>query len=131
MIRIRYSATPSIEIEIGGTTADFVALREALRSVSSDEVEFPVDAQFDPAPYTQALAGLRLQKTSDLLSISVRESTLCIAGRPDLLELFGENLPYDVEESSSSGPYHIHFDGIGREEYVAEDSLDVVLTLKD
>ena len=92
-------------------------------------MELPADAEFDPAPYQRKLASFSLHKTTDKILISVMASALSISGRPDLLRLFAENLPYNARHTSSVA-YHVHFDRIGYEDRMSETSLGIVLTLK-
>jgi hypothetical protein len=132
MIRIRHSTEPYKELELEGTNLQLAELREAILGFcNSDEptMDLAADSQFDPAPYQHRLSRLHLQKTSELIIISAAAGTLSISGKPELLRLFSENLPYNAHQTSSI-PYHVHFDRIGREDHVSEASLGIVLGLK-
>ena len=132
MIRIRHSTEPCNELELEGSNLELAELREAiLRFCKSDEptLDLAADSQFDPTPYQYKLSRLHLQKTTEPILISAAAGTLSISGQPELLRLFSENLPYDAHHTSSI-PYHVHFDRIGREDHVSEASLSIVLALK-
>lgn len=132
MIRIRHSLKPSEELELGGSNAELSELRQSIyRFCKADEatMHIPADSEFDPSPYEHRLAGLRLHKTAGTIVISVAGGEVLISGRPDLLRLFADNLPYDAQYTSSI-PYHVHFDRAGQEDIVSEVSLDIVLGLK-
>jgi len=132
MIQIRHSAKPYEELEIEGSSSEFSELRTAiLRFCDSVEtaIELRARSEFDPSPYQFKLGHLRLCRTEDPLLISVSEGKLFISGKPEFLRLFAENLPCEAAHTSTV-PYHVHFDGFGREGRVCEASLDIVLTLK-
>jgi hypothetical protein len=132
MIRIRHSAKPYEELEIEGSNAEFAELRSAiLRFCENVEAAFelPAESEFDPSPYQHKLGRLRLCRTEDPLLISVTDSIMFISGKPEFLRLFAENLPWDARHTSTV-PYHVHFDRIGREGHVSEASLDIILMLK-
>jgi hypothetical protein len=131
-IRIRHSAEPYEELELEGSNSALAELRAGiLRFCESGEpaMELPADSEFNPGPYQHKLASLSLHKTKDKILISVTGGALSISGRPDLLRLFAENLPYNAQHTSSVA-YHVHFDRIGREDHMSEKSLGIVLVLK-
>lgn len=129
MIRIRYSSEPT-EVELSGSRNDLLGLRNVIVEMTEDQLSVPADTDFDPTPYPNYLEELVLQKTDDELCIKVLDKKLTVCGRHGYLALFAENLPYDTDEQDYSVPYHVHFDRIGRESQVAENSLDAVLTLR-
>ena len=132
MIRIRHSTTPYVELEIEGSNSEWAELRAAVLDFSKagePVLDLPADSEFDPSPYRHKLARLRLHKTSGPILISVAGNALSISGKPELLSLFAENMPYDAQHTSGVG-YHVHFDRLGREDHVSEASLGVVLGLR-
>ncbi len=131
MIRIRYSADPYGEIELEGSGGELHDLHQGIIGMKQSPLSVPVDTSFDPSPYQCCLHGLYITKTEGLLFIAVEDHKLCISGTPENLTLFAENVPYDVDEHNSPVPYHIHFDRIGREDKMAEDSLELVITLRE
>jgi hypothetical protein len=132
MIRIRHSTAPYEELELDGSNSELSELRAAiLRFCESGEptLDLPADSEFDPAPYQHSLAGFSLHKTSEPMFISVTGGRLSVSGKPGLLRLFADNLPYGAPHTSSV-PYHVHFDRLGREDHMSEESLGIVLGLR-
>ena len=132
MIRIRHSLKPFEELELEGSNSELSELRAAIhRFCKSGEpaMALPADSDFDPSPYPHGLASLRLQKTTEPILICVTGAALSVSGKPELLRLFADNLPYDAQHTSSI-PYHVHFDRAGREDMVSEASLGIGLGLK-
>jgi hypothetical protein len=132
MIRIRHSTTPFDEIEIEGSNQELADLRQAILQFArkgDPEMSFPVETHFDPSPYQGRLPTLVFMKTTDRLMISVKAIALLVSGSSDALTLFAENLPYDARQTSSVR-YHVRFGSVGRENMIAEESLEVVMTLR-
>jgi hypothetical protein len=132
MIRIRHSTKPYQELEMEGSNSEFAELRSAIFGFCEAleaAIELPAESEFDPSPYQHKLGRLRLCRTEDPLLISVADGKLFISGKPKFLRLFAENLPWDTRHTSTV-PYHVHFDRIGREGHVSEASLDIILMLK-
>jgi hypothetical protein len=132
MIRIRYSAEPYYELELEGSNAELALLRDRIQRFANgqeSETKLSVESRFDPSPYERALAGLRARKTLGRIVLAVEGDILVLGGQPAYLRIFANNLPCDADETSTFG-YHVHFDRAGREDYVSEDSLDIVLALK-
>jgi hypothetical protein len=132
MIRIRHSIKPFEELQLEGSNSELSELREAIHrfcKAGEPAIDLPADPEFDPSPYQHRLARLCLHKTTEPILISVTGGALSISGGPELLRLFADNLPYDAHHTSSI-PYHVHFDRIGREDHVSEASLGIVLGLK-
>jgi hypothetical protein len=132
MIRIRHSVKPFEELELEGSNSELSELREAVLrfcNAGDPSIDLPTDPEFDPSPYQHRLARLCLHKTTGPILISVTGDALSISGRPELLRLFADNLPYDAHHTSAI-PYHVHFDRAGREDKVSEASLEIVLGLK-
>ena len=132
MIRIRHSTTPYVELEIEGSNSEWAELRTAVLNfckAGEPVLDLPADSEFDASPYQHKLARLHLRKTSEPILISVVGDSLSISGKPELLSLFAENMPYDAQHTSSVG-HHVHFDRLGREDHMSEASLDVVLGLR-
>jgi len=132
MIRIRHSAKPYQELEMEGSNSEFAELRSTILGFCETleaAIELPAESEFDPSPYQHKLGRLRLCRTEDPLLISVADGKLFISGKPEFLRLFAKNLPCDARHTSTV-PYHVHFDRIGREEGISEASLDIILMLK-
>jgi hypothetical protein len=125
MIRIRYSAeTQAIELE--GSSQELLELRNSIQKFTSHHLFIETEANCDPSPYDVCLNGIIFHETTlPLLCISVQSTKLNVSGSRESLVLFSENLPCDA-----IGQYHVHLDRIGREEMIAEDSLEIVLALK-
>jgi len=132
VIRIRHSTNPYQELEMEGSNSEFAELRSAILGFCETveaTAELPAESDFDPSPYQHKLGRLRLCRTEDPLLISLADGKPFISGKPEFLRLFAENLPWDARHTSTV-PYHVHFDRIGREERISEASLDIILTLK-
>ena len=115
-----------------GSNSEYAELRSAiLRFCESIEaaIELPAESEFDPSPYQQTLERLRLCRTEDPLLISVVDGKLFVSVKPEFLRLLARNLPCDALHTSTV-PYHVHFDRIGREGHISEASLGIILTLK-
>jgi hypothetical protein len=129
---IRYSAAPHEELKLEGSNSELSNLRAAILAFceSSEPVlSPPADSEFDPSPYQSRLGSLFFYTTTDPILISVASGRLSIAGKAESLRLFAENLPYDARHTSSV-PYHVHFDRLGREDHMSEASLGIVLGLR-
>jgi hypothetical protein len=124
MIRIRYSAeTQAIELE--GSSQELLELRNSIQKFTSHHLSIETETNCDPSPYDVCLNGIIFHETTLPLYISVQNTKLNVSGNRESLVLFSENLPYDA-----IGQYHVHLDRIGREEMIAEDSLETVLALR-
>ncbi|MDB5344081.1 MAG: hypothetical protein JWP89_2458 [Schlesneria sp.] len=131
MIRISYSDKPFHELNLEGSNLELSQLQSDIDrfcGAAEPSIEFAADSDFDPHPYTHRLSRLRLSKSIDKLLVAVQHDCLMISGRPDLLELFATNLPYDAQHTSTV-PYHVHFQHLGCEDYISEQSLDIILSL--
>jgi hypothetical protein len=61
--------------------------------------------------------------------LAVEGDILVLCEMPAYLCIFASNLPCDADETSTFR-YNAYFDRAGREDYVSEDSLDIVLVLE-
>jgi hypothetical protein len=132
MIQIRYSPEPFVELDLQGSNAELAELRDSLHCFADGtevEVKIDTDHQIDSSPYAHALKGLLVRRGADRIVLRVENDILILSGKPTYLRLFADNLPYDAEHTSSVD-YHVHFDAAGREDHVAEESLDIVLSLR-
>src|SRR5436189_6425524 len=110
MIRIRHSTTPYVELQVEGSNSEWAELRAAVLDFckTGEPVrDFTADSEFYPSPYQHKLARLCFQKTTEPILVSVAGEALSISGKPELLGLFAENMPYDAQHTSSVG-YHVH-----------------------
>lgn len=132
MIQIRYSPEPFRELELKGSNVELAELRDLLyQFANGSEAEMTItsDNNFDPQPYQQSLRGFLVRRCDERIVLSVDSDILILIGKPSWLRLFADNLPYNAEHTSSID-YHVHFDAAGREDHVAEESLNIVLALK-
>jgi hypothetical protein len=132
MIRIRYSDAMNRETELEGSNAELAYLRDEIKKFANGDealICIPTESAFDPTPYQIAVVGLLIRKAPGKLTFDVSDDQLVIAGTPASLYVFADNLPWDAMHTSDVN-YHVHFDRIGREDYVAEGTNDIVLALK-
>jgi hypothetical protein len=133
MIRVLYSPEPYHELELEGSNAELAALRDRIQRFANgqeSEIKLSAESSFHPSPCERALAGLLVRKTLGRIVLTVEGDILVLSGKPAYLRIFADNLPIDADETSTFG-YHVHFDRAGREDHVSEDSLDIVLALRD
>lgn len=129
-IRIRFSPN---ELDIEGTHRDFAELQaridKLLSSPEATELQVVCDTQFDPAPYDQNCAFLRLKIGSGPNQFNVVGATIEILGSRDALKNLGDNFP---ESGYSNGTirYHHHYDRISFPEYVSSCSPWVTLSVR-
>ena len=94
------------------------------------EIILEAESDFDPAPYNQVLSTFRIEINSELNHFRVKEDQLILSGKKRCLTNFAQNIPFDAEPSSSGIPYHVHYDWIGREDLVSEESIPIVIGLE-
>src|SRR4051812_4802631 len=131
MIKLLYSNKSLKELELRGSNAELSELREVIaRFAKSDEttISITADSDFDPSPYEQSLTTIQLSKSTGPLVIKVQNSNLFVSGNSTSLNVFADNLPYNAK-SLNSIRYHVHFERIGREQFISENSLGIVLAL--
>ncbi|MEO6811256.1 MAG: hypothetical protein ABI353_19270 [Isosphaeraceae bacterium] len=125
MFTIRCSSDPP-EAELAATPAGFTRLAEVIAGFAAGvttETSFAVDPS-DPATYERCLSGLRVERASGPLSVSVVGRTLVISGSSRALELLARNLP---REPDLPPGYHVHIEAAGRESWVSPESVPLVL----
>jgi hypothetical protein len=130
MIRLRCSGPPPEKLELSGTGAELLDLRDAiLRFIQLKRplLEIPVDPQGDPAPYDRYLSGLRLVRSNEDLRIVLNGDRLLISGTLERLEDFARRLPCSAEPAR----YPIDFDPRDPACAVEPDSLGIVLQRKE
>ena len=129
-MKIKYSKEPNSEIELEGTRTEFIKLKESIINLEENCYTLQAETEIDPFPYENILSEICVIRNNDLLKIKIQDRKLLICGGQESLNIFAENLPYDIENHESMNPYHVHFDRIGREGIIKEGSLDLVITLK-
>jgi len=127
MIRISYSAPD--EIELAGTKSDFAALWAELQSCLSTTAEVAkvsADREFDPAPYAARLDSIEFRRGSGPSCVSVEDDVLRISGSAENLALFGSWIDFE----RASAPRHSHYEYYDGNQWVARDSLPLVISLE-
>ena len=126
MIKIRYDLNSELELE--GDDQSLSELRELmLKAEVNQETVIQVERNFDPSPYSTKLEELKVIQNDELLTIEVENKTLLIRGNKKCLEVLSDNFPINTE----SKPYHIHFDSIMFNEFMNEQSLDIIIGNND
>ena len=128
MIEIRYSKDPYEESELEGTMEELSSLATKIKDfLMSDESMFFQKSSdyYDPYPYQERLTGLKIHKFDHKNVISVEGVYLCIKGDIFCLTNFIENIPVNQEIDT-----HLHYDRVGREEYVSENSFGLILSIR-
>lgn len=126
MIRISYTAPD--EIELAGIKSDFEGLRAELRaclSASAEVASIPADLDFAPAPYEARLATIEFVRGSGRNTISVDGDILRVSGSYENLALFGSWLDFE----RATAPQHFHYEYYEGNQWVAPDSLPLVISL--
>jgi hypothetical protein len=128
MIEIRYSKDPYEEVELEGTLEEINSLAIRIKGfLRSEESRLFLEASddFDPSPYQERLTGLKIQKYDQKNAISVEGVNLCIKGNIFCLSNFLDNITTNNEIGT-----HLHYDSIGRDEFVSEKSLGLILSIR-
>jgi hypothetical protein len=126
MIQIRHDKS---EIEIAGSTID---LRQVAQSIvnflqhKSNCMTLSVRSDFDPAPYSNTLSSLIVEKGNGPMRVTIADDALKITGDPEFLKLLPSR--FDHPESQGDG-YHCHVDYFGQD-WLAPDSLSLVVMVK-
>jgi hypothetical protein len=128
MIEIRWNEKTS-EIDLGGTPEDLQYIRQSiLRLIRTGEVQISISANldFEPAPYSSRLSFLIIRKSVGFTKVIIATDHLEVKGNPDNLATFAEW--FDFEDSVSN--YHCHFDYYEGNEWIAPDSLPLVISVR-
>ena len=72
----------------------------------------------------QGLAAVVVRVGAGPVVVAVGNGVLTVSGGPEALGLFGGNLP---GESALAPGYHVHFEHVGREAWVAADSVPLIM----
>ena len=119
------------ELELSGTPAELRTLgREIAAFAQSQEstltlvlAELP-----DPTPYSRSVAALTLTRETGPTRVSIGENGHVHAvGSPENLKLLSEWL--GIEDDTPDG-YHVHYDGWRGNQYIAEGSVPLVITVQ-
>ncbi|MEE9391843.1 MAG: hypothetical protein V3W41_04980 [Planctomycetota bacterium] len=128
---LRISHTTNEDANIEGDASDWLALRRRILALlDGAEVRMLCKAaiEFDPAPYESVLSHLEIGRTKANM-ISVRASCLVVNGDDDFLSNLASNLPTESDSTASGVSYHVHYDWISFGDFLAENSMGVILTL--
>ncbi|MCJ8330843.1 MAG: hypothetical protein HRT89_06360 [Lentisphaeria bacterium] len=105
---------------VGRIISDFLLESDCECTVYADQVA-------DPSPYTMSAQQLIVTKSDGPAKITISEpDTLCLSGSVDNIERFLSFMEFDGQTPNGT---HNHFDGLAGDGFVAEDSVETVLTL--
>ena len=126
MIRIRYSPG---EYEIAGSPVELRGVARRLKELARGGVDEVIvcDDAFDPKPYSSLVPLLRLTKKEEKDRVSMSENKLTFTGSNEGLLRFASffDMPDDAEDG-----FHTHHEYFPGNEYVASDSLPVVISVE-
>lgn len=128
MIEIRWSEKIN-EIELRGTLQDLQNVRQSILDLlQTDEVQINISANVnvEPAPYSSRLSFITIRKGIGSTKVTVATEHLEVAGNPDCLAKFAEWFDFEGSESNC----HCHFDYYEGNEWIAPDSLPLVISVR-
>ena len=126
MIRIAY--TSPNELDISGSGQDLKAVRCGILDVSQRTTEtcsIIADTKFDPYPYSNALASIRIEVSKEPVCISVVDNDVVVSGSESNLEVFASF--FDLDDSAPEG-CHLHHEYHEGNEWVHKYSVPLVIT---
>ncbi len=130
MLRISYSDRA---LDIEGSDQDYVALRAKIDKLLNGQyisaIEILCAQNSDPAPSDKSCKKLRIILGSGRNEFSLDGSTLKVEGSAIALKNLSDNFP-DGGGNDAGIQYHHHYDICSFPEYISNDSLDVVLSLR-
>jgi hypothetical protein len=121
-VKVKFYPSSVPEAEITASPVEFAGMATRLAELTdagSGEVVFS----------TQGGDGLRalvVRIESGPAVVTVEDEILLVSGGPEAVQLFGHNLPSEV---SLSPGYHVHFEHVGREWFVAAESIPLVIVV--
>lgn len=131
MLRIRYSDRA---LDIEGSEQDYKDLCNKIDKLIdgyyTSAIAVLCDSDFDPYPYHKSCAKIRIVLGSGRNEFNVNDSMLKIEGSAIALKNFSDNFPIGIEEDKGEIRYHHHYDTYSFPEYIAEDSPNIVLSLR-
>ena len=129
MIEIRYSAPHYLDIS--GTVDELQLVRreifDFIQSGVSD-ISFDADSGIDPTPYASSLSKLVIRKGQHQTKVSLMNGAeIHVEGSPNCLEAFASF--FDFALSARKGE-HLHYEYYEGNEWVASDSMPLVISVK-
>jgi|SRR5882724_3018350 len=116
------------EIELAATTHEFAQMAASLLRLAdagTGEVTFAAANGAPPKAPGQELSEFRVRLGSGPLALTVeRGSDLWACGEPEAIALLARNMP--AEPSLPPG-YHVHFEQPGRERFVSQESIPLIM----
>ena len=126
MIKIWHTPRPMTETLISGTRTELLEIKRLLQLGCEATIYTSVDGS--PAPYECWLDGLHIQPKIARDSISIVGRHLVFSGTKEGLGWLASF--FDIPEEYGEG-YHVHHEYFGGDQYVAEDSLPLVIMPDD
>jgi hypothetical protein len=125
MIRIRITGA---ECEVAGSPSDLRCVAKALVRVSRTGLEekIAIITDFDPRPYHEALALLRVIRADGPRRVSRESGSLVVSASSDGLTRLASL--FDMPDELQDG-YHCHRDG-NSDSRIASDSVSLVVTVE-
>jgi hypothetical protein len=134
MLRIRYGA-PTAEIDLEGSRQDLLDLQIAILKILKSgraELLVPADTSFDPSPYDAVVCAISVVvSTADKGRVTVSDDHLLVVGPERMLRNFAANLPCNASPPRSGLQYHVHYDRISFEDCLDENSMHLVISLRN
>lgn len=128
MIEIRWNEKTN-EINLGGTLQNLRYVRQSiLHLIETDEIQVNISANvnFDPAPYSSLLSFLTIRKGVGSIRVTIATDCLEIEGDIAKLAVFAEWVNFE----DSAFNYHCHLDYYEGNEWIAPDSLSLVISVR-
>jgi hypothetical protein len=127
VIKIRWNKETN-EIELGETPEDLQYVRQSilhLLQTNMVQAVISADIDFDPAPYSDILSSLVIQKSEGSTKVAIVADYLEVKGNPKCLESFADWFDFEANQSN----YHCHFEYYPDNEWIHPDSLPLVISV--
>ena len=114
------------EVSIQGVATELQALaKEVLNLHEGESKIINAKVEADPKPYEMLLSKIKLSCGNINIKSSVSNEVLNIAFPESAKEIVASYFSYFTNESTQGE--HLHFDKYGNEEYMDQESIDVVI----
>jgi hypothetical protein len=128
MLDARYSPPANVRIE--GRASDFDEVRAQLHDLlasAGHETRIATISEGDPAPYQTRLLSIRFTRATGPTRVSISlGQELVVAGSDQNLGLFSSWLDFE----RATPPTHQHYEYYPGNQWVAPDSLPLVISLR-
>jgi hypothetical protein len=118
---LELSGTPAELRALGGEIASFAESQESSRAIA-------LTVLADTTPYNRSPATLNVTRTEGPTRVSLLPDGVQVAGSAGNLQLLAKW--FAIFEDDTPEGYHVHYDGLAGNEYVAEDSIELIIIVE-